>query len=70
LADVAVTVLLAPGLWHDRLQPVIAGDGRCAVEFTPPRPGAYYVYVHSRSLGLEERRTRTFVLDAQAVARD
>ena len=51
LKDVEVLTFLAPGIWQKRHLAKSLGGGHYETTFTPPRPGVYYVFVQSRSLG-------------------
>jgi hypothetical protein len=66
--DVQVMTFLAPGIWHKREMAAHKGDGVYEVAFTLPRPGVYYVYLESRSLGLRMANPQYLVL--QAVAKE
>jgi YVTN family beta-propeller protein len=56
LKDVRVLTFLAPGVWQQRQLARAAGDGRYRVDFTPPQPGVYYVFVEiaSEKIGFNE----------------
>lgn len=56
LKDVRVLTFLAPGVWQQRQLARAAGDGLYRVDFTPPRPGVYYVFVEiaSEEVGFNE----------------
>jgi hypothetical protein len=64
LKDVGVLVFLAPGIWQhgDWAKPV--GGGLYEVSFVPPRPGAYYVFFQSPSLGVRFNQLPTLTLQA------
>ncbi len=67
LTDVRALTFLAPGIWHQRhlAQPV--RDGIYEIEFVPPQPGIYYVYLECPSLGLALNNPQYLVLEAQSV---
>lgn len=52
LTDVQALTFLAPGIWHQRHRAEPRGDGVYEIEFVPPRPGIYYVYLECPSLGV------------------
>lgn len=52
LEDVEVLTFLAPGIWQKRHVADALDGGLYEVRFTPPRTGAYYVFVQSLSQGL------------------
>lgn len=56
LNDVRVLTFLAPGVWQQRQFARAAGDGLYRVDFTPPQPGVYYVFVEieSEKVGFNE----------------
>jgi YVTN family beta-propeller protein len=53
LEDVGVLVFLAPGIWQQREKARHIGEGVYEISFVPPRPGVYYVYFQSPSLGVQ-----------------
>jgi hypothetical protein len=65
LADAGVLIMQAGGPWSQRQPLVATGDGRYTTRFTPPAPGAYYVYVECPSVGLRASNPYFLVLDAQ-----
>ncbi|MBP6823269.1 MAG: cytochrome D1 [Acidobacteria bacterium] len=65
LKDVGSMVMLAPGVWHKRQAARAIGDGVYEVEFAPPQPGVYYVYLESQSAGLSVNNSQYLVLQAQ-----
>ncbi|HEX7155097.1 MAG TPA: hypothetical protein VF618_26740 [Thermoanaerobaculia bacterium] len=46
-------LVFAAGVWQRRIPATVANDGTYRIEFTPPQPGNYSVYLRSPSLGLE-----------------
>jgi YVTN family beta-propeller protein len=67
--DVQALIYLAPGMWSSRQLAQPAGEpGVYAVEFTPPRPGVYYLHVASATLGLKERGQEYLIV--RAIAQD
>ncbi|HEV2990178.1 MAG TPA: YncE family protein [Candidatus Angelobacter sp.] len=65
IKDVQATIYLAPGMWSSRQLAQPAGEpGVYAVEFTPPRPGVYYLHVASATLGLKETGQQYLILRA------
>lgn len=65
LNDVAATVMLAPGVWHRRQTARVIGDGVYEIEFAPPQPGVYYVYLESASAGLSVNNSQYLTLQVQ-----
>jgi YVTN family beta-propeller protein len=53
LEDVGTLVFLAPGIWQQRDWARHVGEGVYEISFVPPRPGVYYIYFHSPSLGVQ-----------------
>jgi YVTN family beta-propeller protein len=45
LAKVRVAAILSPGTWQDSIEAAHVGDGVFQLEMTPPRQGAYYLYI-------------------------
>jgi len=64
LKDMAVLVLLAPGIWQRRDFARPVGDGVYEMSFVPPREGAYYVYFQALSLGATSNQLPSFTLQA------
>ena len=64
LTDVEVLTNLMPGTWHKRHVASPQADGVYALDFAPPRPGLYYVYLQSRSRGLGFNNDQYLVLEA------
>jgi DNA-binding beta-propeller fold protein YncE len=62
LEDVAVLTFLAPGVWHKRHAAHDRNDGIYAVDFTPPRPGVFYVSIESPTAHLAMNNARPIVL--------
>ena len=48
-----MALIISPGLWQDRQRARNAGDGTYVVDFLPPAPGPYNVYLASGSFGME-----------------
>lgn len=68
LNDLSVLVFLAPGIWQQREQAKIAGDGVYETSFVPPNAGVYYVFFQSASLGLQYNQSTPLTI--QAVAKE
>jgi YVTN family beta-propeller protein len=64
LEDVRVLVFLAPGIWQQRELAKSEGDGVYETSFVPPKPGVYYVFVQSASLGLEFNHATPLTISA------
>ena len=64
LDDVRVLVFLAPGIWQQREDAKSVGEGVYEMSFVPPKPGVYYVFVQSASLGLEFNQSTPLTLSA------
>ncbi|MBL8188372.1 MAG: hypothetical protein JNK38_10215, partial [Acidobacteria bacterium] len=62
LNDVGAMLMLAPGVWHRRQTARVLGDGVYEIEFAPPQPGMYYVYLESPSAGLSLNNSQYLVL--------
>lgn len=65
LKDVRVLVFLAPGIWQKRETAVEVSEGIYEIEFTPPEPGVYFVYVASLSIGLQLSNSQHIALEAK-----
>lgn len=65
LNDVRVLTFLAPGIWHKRHPAIPRGDGVYDIDFVPPQPGVYYVYLECPSLGLALNNERYVILHAK-----
>ena len=65
LKDVGFMVMLAPGTWHKRQAARAIGDGVYEIEFAPPQPGVYYVYLESPSAGLSVNNSQYLTLEAK-----
>lgn len=63
LTDVQVLTFLAPGTWQERHLAEDRGDGLYHVAFTPPRTGAYYIFVEivSEKLGYNESPSKILI---------
>jgi DNA-binding beta-propeller fold protein YncE len=66
LGDVDVLTFLAPGIWHKRHAAREQGDGEYEVEFTPPRPGVYYISLESPAARLAPQDARPIILRCDA----
>jgi hypothetical protein len=53
-----------PGVWHKRHRTSPRDDGVYFLEFTPPRPGLYYIYLQCLSRGLKFDNGQYLVLEA------
>jgi hypothetical protein len=62
LTDVAVLAFLAPGVWHNRQVAREQGEGVYEVDFTPPRPGVFYVSLESPTARLTPKDARPIIL--------
>jgi len=60
LTDLQVLTVLAPGRWHGRQPAEEVGDGVYRLTFTPPMPGAYYVYAATHGTGFNQNPYQTF----------
>lgn len=69
LDDVEGLVVAAPGVWQRRLALSHAGDGQYEAEFTPPRAGAYSLWVESGTAELALPHSPSLML-AVAEGRD
>jgi DNA-binding beta-propeller fold protein YncE len=63
LTDVEVLTNLMPGTWHKRHEATSQGNGVYLLDFTPPRPGLYYVYLQCLSRGLGFNNDQYMVLE-------
>lgn len=66
LQDVRILTFLAPGIWQKRTLAQSVGDGLYRMEFTPPRPGVYYVFVEIASEKVRFNESPAMVLQAKA----
>jgi YVTN family beta-propeller protein len=64
LTDVEVLTNLMPGIWHKRHVASPEGDGLYVLDFAPPRPGLYYIYLQCLSHGLSFNNDQYLVLEA------
>jgi hypothetical protein len=64
LSDVSVLAFLAPGVWQKRQNASDAGAGIYSLTASLPKPGLYYVFVESPSLGLRLNAQRPVILQA------
>jgi DNA-binding beta-propeller fold protein YncE len=62
LRDVEVLAFLAPGIWHKRHSAREQGGGVYEIDFTPPRPGVFYVSLESSSAQLGPKDVRPIIL--------
>ena len=65
LKDVGAMTMLAPGVWHRRQTARAIGNGVYEIEFAPPQPGVYYVYLESTSAGLSVNNSQYLTLEAK-----
>jgi YVTN family beta-propeller protein len=65
LGSVHALAVLAPGIWHRRIEARAVGDGVYAVPLTLPREGVYYLYVGVPSLDLPFNELPHLVLHAR-----
>jgi hypothetical protein len=65
LDDVKVMTMLAPAIWHQRQLARGTGDGVYEIEFSPPKPGVYYVYLECLSLGLSYNKSPFLIMRAE-----
>ena len=56
-------VFLAPGIWQQRDWARPVGDGVYEMTFTPPQPGAYYVFFQSPSLKVKFNQLQPATLE-------
>jgi hypothetical protein len=66
LQDLTVLTYLTPGVWHERQSPQAEGEGVYAIDFTPRKPGAYYVAFEARSVGLNLNESQRPLLQARS----
>jgi YVTN family beta-propeller protein len=64
LTDLQVLTFLAPGIWQKRQYARQTGEGIYEIEFVPPEPGVYYIYLGSESAGLKLNNPQFLVLEA------
>lgn len=69
LKDVRALAFLAPGIWQRQYLAQPGSEGIYEIEFVPPQPGIYYVYVECPTLGLALNNPQYLVLEAQGVVR-
>jgi YVTN family beta-propeller protein len=62
LEDVTVLTFLAPGIWHKRHSAHDRNDGNYVIDFTPPRPGVFYVSIESPTAHLATNDSRPLIL--------
>ncbi|MCI0490856.1 MAG: YncE family protein [Blastocatellia bacterium] len=65
LDDVNILIYMPPG-WHKRYRAEAMSEGVYRIDFVPPQPGVYYVYVECQSLGLTFNNPQYLVLEATA----
>lgn len=63
--DLQTLTFLNPGLWQKRQMAEHHGEGIYGFTFTPPRPGIYYVFLGSASLGISLKESRYLLLEAR-----
>jgi len=66
LTDVRALTFLSPGLWQRRAMAESRGDGIYEIEFAPPEPGLYYIFLESASLGLKLNNPQSLAIEAKA----
>jgi hypothetical protein len=64
-SDIQTLVFLAPGTWQNRQWAKEVSEGVYEMEFTPPQPGVYYIFLGSPSLGLAMNNNQFLVLEAR-----
>jgi YVTN family beta-propeller protein len=64
LTDVEVLTNLMPGIWHKRHVASPKDDGVYVLDFVPPRPGLYYIYLQCLSRGLGFNNDQYLILEA------
>jgi YVTN family beta-propeller protein len=52
LKDLGVLTFLAPGVWQKRQWARADGDGVYEIDFVPPKPGVYFIFIECPSLGV------------------
>ncbi|HVQ38471.1 MAG TPA: hypothetical protein VMS31_13105, partial [Pyrinomonadaceae bacterium] len=62
--DLVVLVFLAPGIWQQREAPKPAARDEYEISFVPPKPGVYYVFFQSPSLGFRFSQLPPLTLQA------
>lgn len=68
LRDVRALIFRAPGVWQRRLATSPLGEEQHVLEFTPPEPGIYYIYLESRAAGLPLNNPQYLVIEAKPIA--
>jgi YVTN family beta-propeller protein len=63
LDDVMIQTFLVPD-WHDRLPAQEIEPGVYAIDFTPPRPGVYYISAASASIGVTHDNPELLIMRA------
>lgn len=53
VTDLRALAFLSPGIWQRRVLAEARDGGVYEIEFAPPEPGLYYIYLESASLGLK-----------------
>ena len=64
LTDVEVLTTLMPNTWHKRHVASPKDDGIYLLDFAPPRPGLYYIYLQCLLRGLAFNNNQYLVLEA------
>ena len=64
LEDIGVLVFLAPGTWQHREVAKPLGNGVYEINFVPPEPGIYYVYVQCPSLEIRYNQMQPLTIEA------
>ncbi len=62
--DMGTLVFLAPGIWQQRDVAKPLGDGVYEISFVPPKPGIYYAYFQSPSLGVQLNHITPLTIEA------
>jgi hypothetical protein len=60
--DITVLAFLAPGIWQQREVAKPDPGGVYEMSFVPPKPGVYYIYFQSPSLGIQFNQTMPLTL--------
>ncbi|HXQ70387.1 MAG TPA: cytochrome D1 domain-containing protein [Pyrinomonadaceae bacterium] len=60
--DITVLAFLAPGIWQHRDVAKADPGGVYEMSFVPPKPGVYYLYFQSPSLGIQFNQTMPLTL--------
>ena len=60
--DITVLAFLAPGIWQQRELAKPVADGAYEMSFVPPRPGVYYIFFQSPTLGIQFNQSTPLTL--------